>query len=130
MRILLLYGPERNQESISNIFPTQNHEYFFLYRGKNNCLTIGMFSLSTERNIPCFGILYIYELHSNLSIIGTATKYVYMKTTTVYVPSSELGLSQPLSRKECSPPPRTRGGLSPAGEGLGESQLQRLEKKS
>jgi hypothetical protein len=36
----------------------------------------------------------------------------------------------PLAR-ECAPPPRTRGGgaHSPAGEGLGESQFRRLEKK-
>jgi hypothetical protein len=32
---------------------------------------------------------------------------------------------------ECAPPPRIRGGgtHSPAGEGLGESQFRRLEKK-
>jgi hypothetical protein len=40
----------------------------------------------------------------------------------------------PLSRKRvcCAPPPGTkRGGVahSPAGEGVGESQFQRLEKK-
>jgi hypothetical protein len=40
------------------------------------------------------------------------TKYVYIKSTTVYVPSSEFGLSQPLSHNtsECAPPPRTGGG--------------------
>jgi hypothetical protein len=37
------------------------------------------------------------------------TKYVYIKSTTVYVPSSELG-------------------LSPADEGLEEFQFRRLEK--
>jgi len=44
-----------------------------------------------------------------------------MKSTTVYVPSSELGLSQPLSRSECAPPTRTGdgGAQSPAGEGVG-----------
>jgi hypothetical protein len=48
------------------------------------------------------------------------------------VPSSELGLSQPLSRQQVcrAPPPGTEGGAhSPAGEGLGESQFRRLEKK-
>jgi hypothetical protein len=38
------------------------------------------------------------------------TKCVYIKSTTVYVPSSELGLSQPLSRHRVSPYPRTGGG--------------------
>ncbi len=57
--------------------------------------------------------------------------------TTVYVPSSELELFQPLSRRRVCPSPhnRGRGGgqcaqeHSPAGEGLGESQFRRLEKK-
>jgi hypothetical protein len=52
--------------------------------------------------------------------------------TTVYVPSSELGLPQPVSRKRVCPSPNQRvGGVahSPAGEGLGESQFRRLEKK-
>jgi hypothetical protein len=56
------------------------------------------------------------------------TKYVYIRSTTVFVSSSELGLSQPLSHHS----PRTRGGggaHSPAGERLGESQFRRLEKK-
>jgi hypothetical protein len=48
------------------------------------------------------------------------TKYVYVESTTVYVPSSELGLF----------PPEPGGGThSPAGEGLGESQFRRLEKR-
>jgi hypothetical protein len=48
-----------------------------------------------------------------------------------YVPSSELGLSQPLSRQRVCPSLRNqRGGThSPAGEGLGESQSRRLENK-
>ncbi len=55
------------------------------------------------------------------------TKYTHIKSTTVYVPSSELGLSHPLSRQRvtCAPPPGTKGGEahSPAGEGLGESKF-------
>jgi len=47
----------------------------------------------------------------------------------VYVPLSELGLSQPLSRQRVCLSPQTGGAHSPAGEGLGESQFQRLEKK-
>ncbi len=38
------------------------------------------------------------------------TKYMYIKSTTVYVPSSELGLSHPLCRLRVCPPPRYRGG--------------------
>jgi len=57
------------------------------------------------------------------------TKYIYIKNTTVYVPSSELGLSQPLSRQRVCPSSQNRvGAHSPAGEGLGESQFRRLEK--
>jgi hypothetical protein len=60
----------------------------------------------------------------------TPPKYIYLKSTTVYVPSSELGLSHPLSRQLVCPFPRNQGGgvHSPAGEGLGESQYRRLEK--
>ncbi len=61
--------------------------------------------------------------------IATSTKYLYIKSTTVYVPSSKLGLSHPLSRQRVCPSPRNRGGgASQAGEGLGESQFRRLEK--
>jgi hypothetical protein len=62
---------------------------------------------------------------------GRATKYIYIKSTTVNVPSSELGLSHLLSRQRVYPSLRyQRGGgaHSPAGKGLGESQFRRLEK--
>ncbi len=36
-------------------------------------------------------------------------KYVYIKSTTVYTPSSELGLYQPLSRQRVCPSPQSRG---------------------
>ncbi len=55
-------------------------------------------------------------------------KYVYVKSTTVFVLSSELGVSQPLSRQRVCPSPQNRGGSTLAGEGLGESQFRRLEK--
>ncbi len=47
------------------------------------------------------------------------------------VPSSKLGPPPPLSRKRVCPSPGTkRGGAhSPAGEGVGEFQFQRQEKK-
>jgi hypothetical protein len=35
--------------------------------------------------------------------------YICIKSTTVYVPSSELGLSQPLSRQRVCPSPPNRG---------------------
>jgi hypothetical protein len=38
------------------------------------------------------------------------TKYVYIQSTTVYVPSSQLGLSHPLSRQRVCPSPRYQGG--------------------
>jgi hypothetical protein len=40
------------------------------------------------------------------------TKYLYIKSTTVYVPSSELGLSHPppLLTTECTHPPEQGGG--------------------
>ncbi len=39
-----------------------------------------------------------------------ATKYVYIKSNTVYVPSSDLGLSHPLSRQRVCPSTQNRGG--------------------
>jgi hypothetical protein len=65
-----------------------------------------------------------------VSCIFTITKYIYITSSPVYVPSLELGLSHPLSRQRVCPSPRNRGGgHSPAGEGLGESKFRRLEKK-
>jgi hypothetical protein len=63
--------------------------------------------------------------------MGRGTKYLYIKSTTVYVPSSELGLSQPLSRLRVCPSPHNGGGgaHSPAAKGVGESQFRRHEKK-
>jgi hypothetical protein len=60
--------------------------------------------------------------------------YTY-RVPQVYVPSSELGLSHPpLSPASVPLPPEPKvgggGAHSPAGEGLGESQFRRLEKKS
>jgi hypothetical protein len=61
------------------------------------------------------------------------TKYLYIQSTTVYVPSSELELSHPLSPASVPlpPPPQYQRGRaqSPVGEGLGESQFRILEKK-
>jgi hypothetical protein len=72
-------------------------------------------------------ILHEFKI-SSVKVRVQSTKYVYIKATTVYVPSSELGLSQPVSRQRVCPSPQNRGGgveaHSPAGEGLGESQFR------
>ncbi len=60
------------------------------------------------------------------------TKYVYIKSTTVFVSSSELGPPDPSLASECAPTPRTGGGghtrLRVRGWGSPNSP-QRLEKK-
>ncbi len=53
----------------------------------------------------------------------THSKHIKSWSTTVYVLSSELGLSHPFLASECAPPPQAKG------DGLGESQFWRLEKK-
>ncbi len=42
--------------------------------------------------------------------ITQSTYVLLILSTTVYVPSSELGLSHHLSRSECAPTPGTKGG--------------------
>jgi hypothetical protein len=44
-----------------------------------------------------------------LLLMCYTTKYINIKST-VYVPSSKLGLSQPLSRQRVCPSPQNRGG--------------------
>ncbi len=51
-------------------------------------------------------------------IPGT-TKYVYVKCTTVYVPSSELGLPHPFPASECALSPRNQGGGGTLAYGQG-----------
>ncbi len=59
------------------------------------------------------------------------TKYIYLQSTTVSVPSSELGLSHPaLSPASVLLPPNQRGGGHTCQRARGgESQIRRLEKK-
>ncbi len=66
-----------------------------------------------------------------LEEIRQPTKYVYLKSTTVYVPRRNWDSPNPFLASECAPPPRIggRGAHSPAVEGVGESQFRRLEKK-
>jgi hypothetical protein len=69
--------------------------------------------------------------HAHAKWTVLPTKYICIKSTTVYVPSSELGLSHPPLLPASVPlPPEPKGGgaHSPAGKGLGESQFRRLEK--
>ncbi len=47
----------------------------------------------------------------------------------LYYLKSELWPPQPLSRKRMCTPPNQRGGGTPAGEVVGESQFGRMEKK-
>ncbi len=62
---------------------------------------------------------------SSHSIYVRPTKYVYtfvyIKSTTVYVHSSELGLPQPLSRQRVCPSPQNQGGggILACGSGVG-----------
>ncbi len=53
------------------------------------------------------------------SLFSYTTKYVYIKSTTVYDLSSEQGLSQPLSRQRVCPSPQNRGGTLAYGWGVG-----------
>ncbi len=50
------------------------------------------------------------------------TKYIYTQSTTVYIPSLELGPPHPFSRKQVCSSPRNKRGVthSPAGEGVGD----------
>jgi hypothetical protein len=62
------------------------------------------------------------------------TKYIYIKSTTVYDPRQNWDSPNPSLASEC-PSPRNRGrgeggeARLPADEGFGESQFRRLEKK-
>ncbi len=63
----------------------------------------------------CFSVCQHHSQHghSHSFLLVFPTKYIYIKsTTTVYVPSLELGLFHPLSRQRvCPPPPGTKGGM-------------------
>jgi hypothetical protein len=64
----------------------------------------------------CFSsslLLYSAQVSSTKCIMGQYTKYVYIESTTVYVPSSELGDSlppTPLSPANVPLPPEPGGG--------------------
>jgi hypothetical protein len=50
---------------------------------------------------PVFVVMWILYKYTQrvLQTLHFTTKYVYKKSTTVYVPSSQLGLSQQISRQ-------------------------------
>ncbi len=76
-----------------------------------------------KRMVPS---IHSWATHRVLQLSGPRTKHIYVQSTTVYVPSSELGLSHPLSRQRVCPypraPPRYRGGggILACGLGVGE----------
>ncbi len=66
---------------------------------------------SLKRGVcPGWQLVFSY-VTGKIEVICTclSAKYLYIKIITVYVPSSELGLSQPLSRKLVCPYPQNRG---------------------
>jgi hypothetical protein len=64
--------------------------------------------------------------------LANTTKYLYIEYHSVR-PLVDLGLPQPLSRKQVCPPPppgpKGGGGAPPLRLEVGESQFRRLEKK-
>jgi hypothetical protein len=66
------------------------------------------------KSVGIFKLLLIANGQCALSSNPYSTKYVYIKSTTVYVTSSELGLSQPLSRQRVCPSPPEPGGGHPS----------------
>jgi hypothetical protein len=79
-------------------------------RGNILCQLFHQANQSMEKNTGkaslaklCLTFKFYHLIHEN-------TKYVNIKSTTVYVPSSELGISQPLSRQRVCPSHQNRGG--------------------
>ncbi len=68
-------------------------------------------------------------LHTYVNLLSyiTCTKYVHIKSTTVYAPRRNWDSPNPFLASECSPPPRNRGrGHTSQGVGgWGESQFRR-----
>ncbi len=74
---------------------------------------------------------FSYYICKDFSELDTLlnTKYVHIKSTTVYAPRRNWDSPNPFLASECSPPPRNRGGGGLRVGGWGESQFRRLEKK-
>ncbi len=73
----------------------------------------------------------VFSMFTRLCSGHKVLTYIYIEYHSVW-PLVGIGTLPPLSlASECAPPPGTKGGgaQSPAGGGLGESHLRRLEKK-
>jgi hypothetical protein len=82
--------------------------------------------MNDQRGIHCV-LALVYSTEPTLR----TTKYIHIKSTTVYVPSRRNWDSPtPSLASECAPSPTVPRGEahSRAGDGLGESQLRRHEK--
>jgi hypothetical protein len=75
----------------------------------------GGLSAKMIENSPLFTLMVLGRVllditHHRVDARVLGTKYLYIKSTTVYVPSSELGLSHPFSRQRVCPSARFKGG--------------------
>ncbi len=60
--------------------------------------------------IPFVLIVTVHAIYRDSSpTIGFTTKYVHIKSTTVYAPRRNWDSPNPFLASECSPPPRNRG---------------------
>jgi hypothetical protein len=97
----------------------------------------------TNKTAACQMIIHVKDTepprvstcpHSFVDYLGMTTKYPYKKSTTAYSmsPRRNRTLPTPLSPASVPLPPASvplTKAHSPTGEGLGESQFRRLEKK-
>ncbi len=96
-----VWGSENLQVS-SALFWEFQYTYIYMDRWSN----------FTNRISP--STKYLYTEHHSVCPLVTRTEFpppqsTYIQSTTVYVPSLELGLPRPFSRKRVCPPPRTKG---------------------
>ncbi len=82
-------------------------------------------TMALEMNLPGSNSLRpapYKELEHKYIFIVNSTKYVHIKSTTVYAPRRNWDSPNPFLASECSPPPRNmgEGAHQPAGGGLAE----------
>ncbi len=95
----------KNGKYKEDMSPTVLWFWTFLLLRKRNCAVIRTFAQIKHNHLA-----QSKSCHVNSSRSAVTTKYVYIKSTTVFVPSSKLGLSQPLYRQRVCPSPQNRGG--------------------
>jgi hypothetical protein len=96
-----------------------NGHWFYVYRSQQeNCHLLS--------SVYCKNVSPVEKIKT---FLGESTKYTNIKSTTVYVPSSELGLSHPLSRQRVCPSLQNLEGGTLRVRGWVECQFRRLEKK-